>query len=116
MGACVHAFDSASQGDPKTPFLDWLGAQHPTIPEVIEKSSRYASLYSAEAAFCLLERQNCSHVAELADPKKIMIDRHCRDGSSDAMKLAARRVASEYWVSHGYEDAQIQACTGLVKV
>lgn len=64
----------------------------------------------------MLQYKDCSNVQELVDSEKITIDHHCREGSSDAAKLAARQVVSKYWVSYGYEDTRVQACAGLAKV
>lgn len=69
VGAYVPPIVDATHANLEVTFLDWLEAQHPAIPEVIEKSCKYVSLYSAEAALNLLEHGGCEHVDDLVDPE-----------------------------------------------
>lgn len=64
----------------------------------------------------MLDRKGCPHVDNLVDPKEVIVDHRYRDNLSHAAKTAAGRVASEYWVAHGYEDARVQAATSLKMV
>lgn len=66
VGAYELPFESTTHADRETAFLDWVEVQHPAVHGVMEKSSRYASLYSVEADHSLLECKGCSHVKGLA--------------------------------------------------
>lgn len=76
---------------------------------MIEKSCKFASRFSAEAALNLLERRECEHVGDLADPTVAFVDQDSREGMSEAVQEAARRIVSEYWVTHGCESARAEA-------
>lgn len=64
----------------------------------------------------MLEHGAYPHVDDLVDLEEIVIDHRYRDNVSHAAKTTARRVASEYWVVHGYDDAWVQAATSLEMV
>lgn len=57
-------------------------------------------------SFNLLERQGCKHVTTLAG-SGTSIGLDSRDGSSGAIKVAARRVLTDYLVAHGREAARM---------
>lgn len=90
--------------------------QHPVILEIIEKSCKYASLYSAEAAMNLLEHGGCQHIDDPVDPDEVTIDHWCRDNVSHMLRTVARRIVSEYWMAHGCEYARVQAAMSLEMV
>lgn len=55
VGAHVPPFEVVRGADLEARFFDWLEAQLPIVPSVVEKSCKYASLFTAEAVHNFLE-------------------------------------------------------------
>lgn len=76
------------------------------VPSIVEKSYKYVSLFTVEAAQSLVEGHDWEHVVDLADPAEVSIDRSCHVDVSEAAHTAARRVVSKYWFAHRREEAR----------
>lgn len=50
-----------------------VGDQLPVVLSVIEKSYKFASLFSTEAALNLLEGHGCEHIGDLADSTVVTV-------------------------------------------
>lgn len=85
VGAIVHPFEVAEGGDVERAFFDWLEDQLLALSEVIERSCKFASLFSIEVGFNLLEGLGFQHVGGLANAG-IVIGSGSREGANEAVK------------------------------
>lgn len=111
--AVIPPFEVTEEDNPKASFFEWLEAQLPAVPSIIEKSCKFASLFSTEAPLNLLEGHKCEHVGDLADPTVVSVNKDSSEGMSKVVQEPAWRVVSEYWLAHGRETAPIDAVAWL---
>lgn len=96
VSAYVPPFEVVEDEYTEANFFAWLDASLPPVPSIVEKSCNFASLFNAEATLNLLEMRGCRHVGDLADPSATAIGPDCREGTSEAVQQAARRVIADY--------------------
>lgn len=113
VGAHVPPFEVMEDGNPEDSFFAWLEAQLPAVPSVNEKSYKFSLLLSAEAALNLMERRDCEHVGNMAEPMIVTVGEDSREVMSEAVERAAHRVVAEYWVAHGREAARANVVARL---
>lgn len=95
IGALVPPFKVAKGEEAERVFFNWLEAQLPALLEIIDRSCKFASLFNIEASLNLLEGRGCKHVGSLNDADTV-IGSDSREGASEAVKQAARRILTEY--------------------
>lgn len=106
-------FEVMEDGDPEACFFEWLEAQLPAVPSVINESYKSASLFSTVAALNLHEGRECEHVGDLANPTVVPVDQDSRKEMSKVVQEAMRRIMLEYSVSQVREVARVDAIARL---
>lgn len=91
VGALIPPFEVAEGNDMERAF-----------PTGWRPSCKFTSLFSVEVGLNLLEGRGCQYVGSLTDAN-IVVGFDSRGGASKAVKQAARRILTEYYVSHGRE-------------
>lgn len=110
VGAVVPPFVVPEGKDVERASFCWLEAQLLALIGVMERGCKFVALFCIEVSFNLLETLACQHVRSLAD-LNTTIGSDSRDGASEVVNRATRRVLTDYWVALRRETARQDSIT-----